>query len=110
MGNKPMIGGPVVDSLTDSQGYGNGLTSNLLPWMLSGIVALGSAIYTWIRTRAKGEAKYESTLQDHESRLGKLENATSALSDKMDVRFDRVDSKIDTLVGKLIDHLDHASR
>lgn len=96
----------MTSPVMDPNGYANGLTGNLIPWIGSGIIALLSMLYTWIRTRTRHETQNYDRLNDHETRLGKLENATALLSDKMDTRFDRLDNKIDGLVGKLIDHLD----
>lgn len=93
----------VPHKLTDGDIMDTNILSALIGAGTTLIVGSGAMVIS----RIKRDTRTASKLKDHEERLGKLENATSALSDKIDSRFDRVDSKIDNLVGQLIRHLDH---
>ena len=81
----------------DPNGYGNGLTANIIPWVLSFVVGA----FAWFRTRTRDDASGEATIRADRARLARLEQGRRELVEKWDTtngQLARIAGQLDILI------------
>jgi hypothetical protein len=87
----------VSNPALDPNGYGNGMTANVIPWILSAVVGL----FAWFRTRTRDDASGEATARADRDRLTRLEQGHRDLVEKWDDtnrQLARIAGQLDVLI------------
>lgn len=85
----------------DPNGYGNGLTGNLIPWIGSLAINFFLTVFVWFRTSTKRQGSDEATAKQDRDRLARLEQGHRELVEKWDTtngQLARIAGQLDILI------------